>query len=71
MQSSVVAACDGNTRNAVTLRTPLRPDPDFRCPRCLRTAWLIIGRTVKEMKVDGEKLKAVPRDLLSLGMFCF
>ena len=45
------------------IKDPLRPDPDFRYPRCLGTAWPIIGRTVKEVKVDGEKLR--------LGMLCF
>ena len=51
---------------------PLRPDPDCRCTRCLGTARPINGRTVKEVKVDDEKLEAVPEfcylgDMLSDG----
>ena len=42
------------------IKGPLRPDPDFRCARCLGTAWPIDGRTVKEVKFDDEKLEAVP-----------
>ena len=42
------------------LKGPLRPDPDFRCTQCLGTARPIDGRTVKEVKVDDEKLEAVP-----------
>ena len=42
------------------IKSPLRPDPDFRCDRCLGTARPIDGRTVKEVKVDDEKLEAVP-----------
>ena len=60
MQSSVVAPCDGYKKFS-DIKGPLRPDPDFRCARCLGTAWHIIGRTVKEVRVDGEKLKAVPK----------
>ena len=48
-------------------RGPLRPVPDFRCARCLGTAQPIGGRTVKEVKVDEEKLEAVLRVLLSRG----
>ena len=44
---------------------PLRPDPDFRCAQCLGTARPIDGRTVKGVKVDKEKLKAISRVLLS------
>ena len=52
MQSSVVAVCAGYTRNTMASRGPLRPDPDFRCARCLGTARPIDGRTVKEVMVD-------------------
>ena len=37
----------------------LRPNPDFRCARCLGTARPIDGRTVEGVKVDKEKLEAV------------
>ena len=42
------------------IKGPLGPDPDFRCARCLCKARPIDGRTVKEVKVDDEKLEAVP-----------
>ena len=53
----------------------LRPDPDFKCPRCLGTARPIDGRTVKEVKVDDEKLDAFPElcylgDMISAGGGC-
>ena len=52
------------------IKGPLRPDPDFRCGRCLGKA-----RTVKEVKVNDEKLEAVPEfcylgDMLSAGGGC-
>ena len=37
----------------------LRPNPDFRCTRCLGTARPIDGRKVKGVKVDEEKPDAV------------
>ena len=40
---------------------PLHPGPNFRCTRCLRTAQPNDGRTVKEVKVDDEKIKALCR----------
>ena len=57
------------------IKGPLRPDPDFRCARCLGKARPIDGRTVKEVKVDDEKLEAVPEfcylgDMLSAGGGC-
>ena len=53
MQSSVVAACVGYTRNAVALiKGLLHPDPDFRCAQCLGMAQPVDGRTVKGVKVD-------------------
>ena len=57
------------------IKGPLRPDPDFRCTRCQGKAWPIDGRTVKEVKVDDEKLEAVPEfcylgDMLSAGGGC-
>ena len=42
------------------IKGPLRPDPDFRCARCLGKAWPIDGRTVKEVKADDKKLEAIP-----------
>ena len=41
------------------IKSPLRPNPDFRCARCLGTAQPIDGRTVKGMKVNEEKLEAI------------
>ena len=57
------------------IKGPLRPDPDFRCARCLGKARPIDGQTVKEVKVDDEKLEAVPEfcylgDMLSAGGGC-
>ena len=57
------------------IKGPLRPDPDFRCTWCLGTARPIDGRTVKEVKVDDEKLETVPEfcylgDMLSAGGGC-
>ena len=68
--SSVVAACDGYTRNAVTVNVP---DPVFRCVRCLAKAQPIDRRTMKEVKINDEMLKAVPElcYLLVVGMHGF
>ena len=57
------------------IKGPLRPDPDFRCAWCLGKARPIDWRTVKEVKVDDEKLEAVPEffnlgDMLSAGGGC-
>ena len=41
------------------IKGPLRPNPDFRCARCLGTSRHIDGRTVKGVKVDEEKLEAI------------
>ena len=54
---------------------PLRPDPDFRCARCLGKARPIDGRLVKEDQVDDEKVEAAPEfcylgDMLSAGGGC-
>ena len=53
------------------IKGPMCPDTDFRCARCLGTAWPIDGRTVMEMKAD----EAIPefcylRDMLSAGGGC-
>ena len=42
------------------IKIPLRPDPDFRCARCLGKARPIDGRLVKEVQVDDETVEAVP-----------
>ena len=57
------------------IKGPLHPDPDFRCARCLGKARSIDGQTVKEVKVDDEKLEVVPEfcylgDMLSAGGGC-
>ena len=41
------------------IKGPLRPDPDITYARCLGNARPIDGQTVKEVKVDDEKLEAV------------
>ena len=46
------------------IKSHMRPNPDFRCARCLGTAQPIDGRTVKGVKVDEEKLEAV-------SQFCY
>ena len=57
------------------IKGPLRPDPEFRCTRCLRTARAIDEREVSEVEVGNEKLKVVPEfcffgDMLSAGGGC-
>ena len=57
------------------IKGPLRPDPDFRCARCLGKARPIDGRLVKEVQVDDETVEAVPEfcylgDMLSAGGGC-
>ena len=54
------------------VKGPLRPNPGFRCARCLGTAQPIDGRMIKEVEVDDKKLEAVPEfcylgDMLSAG----
>ena len=49
MQSSVVVACDGYTRNDSDIKGPLCPNPKFRCARCLENAQPIDERTMKEV----------------------
>ena len=53
------------------IKGPFHPNPDFRCARCLGTARHTDGRTVKGVKVDEEKLEAVPEFCnLSAGGDC-
>ena len=40
------------------IKGPLRPEPDFKCSRCLGMAGPIDGRLVKEVQVDDEKVEA-------------
>ena len=54
------------------IKEPLRPDPEFRCARCLEKAQPIDGRTMKEVKINDEIHKAIPEfcylgDNLSAG----
>ena len=56
------------------IKGPLRPDPEFRCARCLGTARAIDEREVSdsEVEVGNEKLEVVPEfcylgDMLSAG----
>ena len=56
------------------IKGPLRPDPEFRCARCLGTARAIDEREVSEVEVGNEKLD-VPEfcylgDMLSAGGGC-
>ena len=56
------------------IKGPLRPDPEFRCARCLGTARAIDEREVSEVEVGNEKL-VVPEfcylgDMLSAGGGC-
>ena len=41
------------------IKGPLHPDPEFRCARCLGTAWAIDEREVSEVEVGNEKLEVV------------
>ena len=57
------------------IKGPLRPDPEFRCARCLWTARAIDEREVSEVEVGNEKLEVVPEfcylgDMLSAGGGC-
>ena len=57
------------------IKGPLRPDPEFRCTRCLGTARAIDEREVSEAEVGNEKLEVVPgfcylEDMLSAGGGC-
>ena len=57
------------------IKGPLRPDPEFRCVRCLGTARAIDEREVSEVEVGNEKLEVVPEfcylgDMLSAGGGC-
>ena len=58
-----------------SIKGPLRPDPEFRCARCLGTARAIDEREVSEVEVGNEKLEVVPGfcylgDMLSAGGGC-
>ena len=75
MQSSIF--CSGCKRwvhkKCSGIKGPLRPDPEFRCTRCLGTARAIDEREVSEVEVGNEKLEVVPEfcyfgDLLSAGV---
>ena len=57
------------------IKGPLRPDPEFRCARCLGTARAIDEREVSEVEVGNENLEVVPEfcyleDMLSAGGGC-
>ena len=57
------------------IKGPLRPDPEFRCARCLGTAQAIDEREISEVEVGNEKLEVVPEfcylgDMLSAGGGC-
>ena len=57
------------------IKGPLRPDPEFRCARCLGTARAIDEREVSEVEVGNEKLEVIPEfcylgDMLSAGGGC-
>ena len=57
------------------IKGPLRPDPEFRCARCLGTVRAIDERKVSEVEVGNEKLEVVPEfcylgDMLSAGGGC-
>ena len=57
------------------IKGPLRPDPEFRCARCLGTARAIDEREVSEVEVGNEKPEVVSEfcylgDMLSAGGGC-
>ena len=57
------------------IKGPLRPDPEFRCARCLGTARAIDEREVSGFEVGNEKLEVVPEfcylgDMLYAGGGC-
>ena len=57
------------------IKGPLRPDPEFRCARCLEKTRPFDGRTMWEVKINDEMLKAVPEfcylgDMLSARDGC-
>ena len=49
------------------IKGPLRPDPEFRCARCLGTAQASDEREVSEVEVGNEKLEVVPEFMLPWG----
>ena len=57
------------------IKGPLRPDPEFRCARCLGTTRAVDEKEVSEVEVGNEKLEVVPEfcylgDMLSAGGGC-
>ena len=52
------------------IKGPLRPDPEFRCARCLGTARAIDEREVSEVEVGKEKLEVVPEFYYLGDMLC-
>ena len=60
-----------DTQENEEIQWHLGPLADFRCARFLGTAQPIIGRTVNEVKVNGEKLKAVLKFCYLGGTLCF
>ena len=77
--SSIAIFCGGCKRwvhkKCSGIKGPLRPDPEFRCARCLGTARAIDERDVSEVEVGNEKLEVVPEfcylgDMFSAGGGC-
>ena len=76
---SIAIFCGGSMcwihKKCSGIKGPLRPNPDFRCVRCLGTARSIDGRIIKEVEVDDERFEAVPEfcylgDMLFAGGGC-
>ena len=64
-----------DTQKSSDIKGPLLPDLEFRCAHCLEKLQPIDGRTMKEVKINDEMLKAVPElcylgDMLSAGGGC-
>ena len=63
MQSSMMAACAGCTRNAAVLMAPFALTMNL-CALCLGTEWPIVWRKMTEVKVGDKKTWGCPRFLL-------
>ena len=79
VDSSTAIFCAGCKRwvhkKCSGIKGPLRPDPEFRCARCLGTPRAIDDREVSEVEVGNEKFEVVPEfcylgDMLSAGGGC-
>ena len=53
------------------VKGPLRPDPEFRCARCLGTTRATDEREVSEVEVGNQKLEIGNQKLEIVPEFCY